>query len=168
MKVLFLDIDGVLNSTRSAVALHGYPRVYAVEDGSCFDQIAVHLIRGLCAASGAKIVLSSTWRLSDQWERIGPALDLPIIDRTPSLLGPRGAEIARWLADHPEVEQWAIVDDDSDMLDGQLSRFVKTSHFDGLTWEPFSRLCELLGVNTYDCNCIRVIEKNPAKLEWEA
>ena len=43
-----------------------------------------------------------------------------IIDRTPDLPGRlRGEEIEAWLAAHPEVEVYAILDDDTDMLPHQ-------------------------------------------------
>lgn len=166
MKVLFMDIDGVLNSTRTAVALHGYPRVYAL-NGACWDQVAIQLLRGLCAKGGIKVVLSSSWRNDKDWDQIGPALGLPIIDRTPTIMGPRGAEIAAWLSDHPEVGNYAIVDDDSDMLPEQKLCFVQTSHHDGLTWEPFAKLCSIFGVSPYDCSTARLTKANPKALDWE-
>lgn len=166
MKVLFLDIDGVLNSHRSVVALNGYPHDVTPAGLAQFDMIAVSLLRGLCKAGGIKVVLSSTWRLDKDWERIGPTLGLPIIDRTPILWGARGKEIASWLDDKP-VERYAILDDDSDMLPEQTPYFVKTQHEDGLTWHPFVKLCELFSVNPYDCNEARVRPSAPAALAWE-
>ena len=129
MKILFLDIDGVLNSTRTCVAFGGYPM--ELKHIAAFDQVAIRLIQRLCDSAGVQVVLSSAWRLHCDFKDVGAALGLPIIDRTPSLSGNRGSEIARWLSEHPEVEQYAIIDDDGDMLDGQLSRFVHG------TWQAF-------------------------------
>jgi hypothetical protein len=167
VRVLFLDIDGVLNSHRSVVALNGYP--HSVTDAHLpkFDMIAVSLVRGLCEAAGIQIVLSSSWRNDPDWHEIGPALGLPIIDRTPSLLGPRGKEIAAWLENRPEVLHYAIVDDDSDMLPEQRPFFVKTQHEDGLTWGPFARLCEIFSVNPFDCGQARCRTAAPHALEWD-
>lgn len=147
MKVIFLDIDGVLNSVRTAVAYGGYP--HSLKPGSGFDWVAIRMIRGLCEATGVRVVLSSAWRLNNDFRDVGKAFELPIIDRTPSLLGPRGIEIQAWLDAHPEVERFAILDDDSDMLDVQMPFFVKTDGFEGLTWACFLRLCEILGVDPY-------------------
>lgn len=154
MKVLFLDIDGVLNSHRSAYAFGGFP--YDVDaHRDRFDEVAIGLVRNICKAAGAQIVLSSSWRTDKNWTRIGEALNLPITDRTPSLAGPRGEEIEAWLSTHPEVECYAILDDDSDMLDEQLPFFVKTTHQDGLTFGLAEKLSALLGTTAGDA--LRVV-----------
>lgn len=153
MKVLFLDIDGVLNSRRSCFAFGGFPHNATGPERQMFDEVAVRLVAGIVRAAGAKVVLSSTWRKHENWTEIGPALGLPIIDRTPiSWKGRRGEEIAEWLAAHPEVESYAIVDDDSDMLPEQMRFFVHTSGFDGLSWANAEKMAELLGVSLYDIN----------------
>lgn len=167
MRILFLDIDGVLNSHRTVVAFNGYPHDVTPAGLAQFDMAAVSLLRGLCKAGGIQVVLSSTWRLDREWAKIGPALGLPIIDRTPCLLGPRGNEIKHWLDHHPECLHYAIVDDDPDMLPEQVPHFVKTLHEDGLTWQPFVKLCEMFSVNPYDCNEARVLPTVPVALAWE-
>lgn len=151
MKVLFLDIDGVLNSQRSCVAFGGYPFQVDKHRGM-FDEVAVQLIAGIVRTSGAKVVLSSSWRHGTEWVGIGPALEMPIIDRTPSFTGERGREIQHWLNAHPEVESYAIVDDDGDMLPEQTPFFVHTSGFEGFTWKDAQKLCSLLGIDIYDVN----------------
>jgi hypothetical protein len=157
VRVLFLDIDGVLNSQRTAVAFNGCPFDVRPESLHKWDMAAVNLLRGLCMAGNIKIVLSSTWRLDPDYLNIGTALNLPLIDRTgtapwmPADNARRGREIKAWLDDHVEVTHYAIVDDDSDMLPEQTPYFVQTSNFDGLTWAPFVKLCGIFGVNEYDC-----------------
>lgn len=129
MKVIFLDIDGVLNvycQTRD-------------EYGCIFHKPFEDNLRQIIKDTEAKIVISSSWRLSgkqamlETWKH----RDLPgeIIDITPNLTygegfltsTPRGKEIQQWLDEHPEVENYVIIDDDADMLKHQLSHFVKTS-----------------------------------------
>lgn len=149
MKVLFLDIDGVLNSHRTAYAFGGFP--FCVDKHrERFDNVAIALVRNVVQAAGAQIVLSSSWRNDKDWERIGPALGLTIADRTPSLPTCRGDEIAAWLAAHPEVECYVILDDDGDMLDDQKPHFVQTKHEDGLTYADALRIAELFGCSTSD------------------
>jgi len=167
MKVLFLDIDGVLNSTRSCIANKGYPHDFSPEGMPMFDSIAVSLIRGLCARGGVSVVVSSAWRITHHWDAIGRALELPTMDRTPSLLGVRGDEIAHWLEAHPEVTQYAIVDDDADMLPEQFPFFVKTDGHEGLSYANFAQLCSLFGVNQYDCAPNRMRIASGVKLVWE-
>ncbi len=126
MNILFLDVDGVLNSVRSAIAFDGYPNTHNTDK---FDDISVNLIRTICYKYDVKIVLSSTWRLFKGWEELRNQLQLPIIDKTPHLhlSRNRGGEIQRWLDSHPEVTKYAIIDDDTDMLPHQMEYFVHTS-----------------------------------------
>ena len=167
MKVLFLDIDGVLNSARSCVANNGYPMNLTPHDLPMFDQVAVAMVRGLCARARVSVVISSAWRLTHHWDAIGRALDLPTMDRTPSLLGPRGREIEAWLTAHPQVREWAILDDDPDMLPEQLPRFVQTDGREGLSFANFERLCGLFGITVQDCAPQRIRTGNAERLVWE-
>lgn len=142
MRVLFLDIDGVLNSMRTCTAFGGWP--HRLQHIQAFDQVAIRLLQRLCDSSGVQIVLSSAWRGSEPIKAFADAFGLPIISETPHLLGqPRGAEIAAWLAEHPEVDQFAIIDDDPDMLPEQLPRFIQTDAEEGMSWANFRALCLL-------------------------
>lgn len=165
MKVLFLDIDGVLNSTRTCVAFGGYPM--ELTHIGAFDQVAIRLIQRLCDSGGVQVVLSSAWRLIHPHDEVGKALGLPIIDRTPSLTGPRGLEINAWLSNHPEVKQYAIVDDDSDMLPDQIARFVQTAGHEGLTWNDFTKLCALFGENPYAGEPRNRSWRSAGELAWD-
>jgi hypothetical protein len=55
----------------------------------------------------------------------------------------RHEEITAWLATHPEVTQYAIVDDDSDADDG-TGRYVKTDSYEGLLDSHATALMRLL------------------------
>lgn len=168
MKVVFLDIDGVLNSFRTAVCFGGYPFEVDGKDRSMFDEVALGLIRGIVKTAGAKVVLSSSWRITHRFEKIGTALDLPIVDRTPSMLGGRGKEIQHWLDAEttPAIECYAIIDDDSDMLPEQTPYFVHTNMHDGFLWKDAEKLAGLLGISIFDVNHPRLREPAPA-LAWE-
>lgn len=167
MKVLFLDIDGVLNSTRTQVAFNGYPHELYDAHLAMFDQVALGLVRGLCVRHDVKVVISSMWRRDFTWEQIGERLELPTIGQTPMLTGPRGMEINAWLAQHPEVECYAILDDHADMLPDQSTRFVQTSGEEGLSWRDFSKLCALFGANPHGCSPSRARQYNKVALAWE-
>ncbi len=168
MKVVFLDIDGVLNCHRTAIAFGGIPHTTARNGRYALDEVAIRLIGGIVRKAEAQIVLSSTWRKHADWQQYGPDLGLPIIDRTPSLCGNRGTEIADWLGRHPEVDCYAIIDDDSDMLPEQMTRFVHTSGFDGFSWANAMTLARLLGIEIFDVNHPRQRMPVPTKgLEWE-
>ncbi|MBB3010662.1 HAD domain-containing protein [Cupriavidus alkaliphilus] len=144
MKVIFLDIDGVLNSRRTCIAHNGYPHGFTPDQMKMFDHAAIGLVRDVCRGSGAVIVLSSSWRTLHAAEEVAEALDLPVIDRTPSLAGNRGQEIAAWLAEHPSVQVYAIVDDNSDMLESQRAHFVQTSEEEGLSYSDYVAIKRIL------------------------
>ncbi|WP_157266521.1 HAD domain-containing protein [Azohydromonas aeria] len=162
-RLVFLDLDGVVNSTRTQVAFGGYPQELHHPQ---WDEVSLALLRRLSHSAGIQFVLSSAWRNFCDFKDAAKALDLPIIDRTPSLCGCRGDEIAHWLAEHPEVEAWAILDDTPDMLEEQQSRFVQTNPEEGLSWANFVRLCDLFGESPFAGEARRR-EWRTEKLAWE-
>ncbi|MBQ7325108.1 MAG: hypothetical protein IJW98_05150, partial [Clostridia bacterium] len=60
MKVIFLDFDGVLNSVR-------YDRERAPGDTNNIDVTRLPLLKEIVDRTGAKIVLSTSWRI--YWDR---------------------------------------------------------------------------------------------------
>ena len=62
-KVLFLDIDGVLNSDSFFCSkYHNFLRLFRGEQGVMHDPRAVKLLGKICKATNCKIVMSSTWK----------------------------------------------------------------------------------------------------------
>lgn len=126
MKILFLDIDGVLNNIASlAEGVHLIPEK-CVMLRECLKDLDV------------KIVISSSWRilydlkmLREILRRSG--LNICVYDVTPKLNGCRGLEIYTWLNNNQNISQYCIIDDDADMLDEQLDFFVKCDVKVGLT-----------------------------------
>lgn len=120
MKVIFLDIDGVLNS-------RAYDRVRDWNDERTFiDKTRLPLVKEIVDKTGALIVLSTTWRR--HWNQREELRDitgkimvdifseggLDIYDKTPSLgiCAERHDEVKQWLDDHEgEVESFVIIDD---------------------------------------------------------
>lgn len=156
MKVIFLDFDGVINSHQSATFWHNKRdqakwenEMYSSWQGTLFEYLA-HEFCPIALSNveelfrrvpDLKIVVSSTWRLGNSVEALkkilsgAPLVAAAVIDRTPVLRdGPRGNEIQNWLDSHPEVTEYAIIDDDSDMLDSQQDRFVHTSELHGFQY----------------------------------
>lgn len=62
----------------------------------------------------------------------------------------RGGQIQRWLDKNPLVTHYAIVDDDSDMMDHQLPYFVHTPN--GLMYDEFEKIISILD---YDLKTVR-------------
>lgn len=123
MKVLFLDIDGVLNSRSSTNFKNNLWPI---------DYYMAFMVGKIKLDTGCEVVLSSSWRLHPDGFRIVNDTIVELFDKTPSALGGfRGEEIKSWLSDHPEVTKYAILDDDSDFYPDQP--LFKTSFESGLT-----------------------------------
>lgn len=132
IKVLFLDCDGVLNSTSDLSVRSG--RSETIDSIYVLDMKKVRLLQKIVEDTGCKIVLSSVWRLHDEGIKTLEFYGINIHDVTPSISGPRGAEIQHWLFNSDEmVERYAIIDDDSDMLPYQFVNFFQTDPDYGLT-----------------------------------
>jgi hypothetical protein len=145
MKILFLDINGVLNSRNDPALLGFYCGISAAK---------VKLLNEIVDATGCKIVISSSWRYGRSVEKLQALLHLhgfvgEVVDKTPSLplcntekreynewrVGiDRGCEIEKWLSDHKGngITHYCILDDNADMTDEQLPRLVKTTWENGL------------------------------------
>lgn len=142
-KVIFLDIDGVMNNLGTRTDHHrGFP--------SWLDPVNVAVLNDIVRATGAVVVISSSWRhgipfheLCDGFREAGCIAE--IIGGTPDIDGPRrGREIAAWLAAQPEPPaRYVALDDQFDMpeLPGKL---VKTSQVEGLTAREVPRILALL------------------------
>lgn len=154
MRVIFLDIDGVLNrcDTRSGqTPTPEEPLPIPIEP------VCMARLNRLVEETGAKIVISSSWRMFACWQDLGPALVrhglvAEVIGETPDLVNDavwlahwrsregapftyermeRGWEIREYLAAHPEVTGFVILDDCSDMA--ELKPWLVLTHpIDGL------------------------------------
>lgn len=133
--VLFLDVDGTLNS---ALFLQENPGVFdCVDEAEALDPVAVARLEQVLLRTGAVIVVSSAWRLFHTVEQIQGFLhrrgapSARVIGGTPRLTGYRGEEIKAYLKEHPEITRFAIVDDDSDM-EPLYSKLVQTDKNEGM------------------------------------
>ncbi len=68
--------------------------------------------------TGAKVVLTSSWRLDPIGIVAARHWGVPFIDTSPDMpKKTRRDELLRWLARHPKVTRYAIIDDEDDELD---------------------------------------------------
>ena len=140
MKILFLDVDGVLNSRKDGNSI------------KLSTDSHLRLLQEIVKATGAKIVLSSSWR-------VGPAkafrnlnnrlaeYGLEIMDSTPVLPGSscKGDEIRQWLSDNGQsVETFVILDDDEDMAEFTDTNLVQTDSEYGLQDKEAGRCIDML------------------------
>jgi hypothetical protein len=140
MKILFLDIDGVLNCDRDS-------EVVSDAETCIFFRLnlrKIDMIRKIITDTDCKVVLSSSWRNFQGGRETVEYWKIPILDVTPTKHACRGAEIQEWLENHPEVTEYCIVDDDGDMLDSQLRHFIQTTNEHGLTENLAYRITHIL------------------------
>lgn len=142
-KIIFLDVDGVLNSHAwwdvRPKLLPGHTREDFTRNE--FDPEAVKRLRTILDVTKAEVVLSSVWRLGEENRSAVRQYACDFIDVTPeSNCRIRGCEIRQWINDNvPYAERddlkYAIIDDDSDMLLWQKDDFFQTDYKIGLTDE---------------------------------
>ena len=145
MKAIFLDFDGVITIP---------PKWYIKAD-------KIKYIKRIVDETGAKIIVSSSWRIDTVEETrkniVYKEKRCPrnkmlywlidnIYDVTPwvGLGNGRGGEIQQWLNDHPEFDNYVILDDDGDMWDSQMYHFVQTNYEDGITETEAIRAIKVL------------------------
>lgn len=154
MKVIFLDFDGVITTVLSNWEL---------------DKKKMDMVKQICDATGAKIVVSSSWRrftleqtidsiTTKQKEKHCQHFLYPeyIIDITSRMIGfkdgdkethyrlCRGVEIDRWLWEHQDVTNYVILDDDTDMLLCQKKNFIKTNTYSGICKKDVEKAIKIL------------------------
>ena len=166
-KFIFLDFDGVLTTARYHDMLCRCGRATTDRFGELFDPQAVANLRTILERSGAKLIITSSWRtegldiMRDLWHfRMLPGR---IADITPFYLygvfrhssveepfagfasGSRGMEIDEWLMRNAEPHTpYVILDDEEDILLRQADRFIKIDAAVGITSENARQAIELL------------------------
>ena len=140
MKIIFLDIDGVLNS-------NAYDRTRDKSKQTNIDETRIPFVKQIVDQTGAVIVLSSTWRMhwnSDKAKCDNDGLymidlfgkyGVEIYDKTPDLgyFADRPDEIKQYLNELGETIESFVIIDDYIYGWGELSdRFVKTEPYRSL------------------------------------
>jgi hypothetical protein len=160
-KIIFLDIDGVLNHHLFYVAEKEAGRIGQRDT----DPKSVEYLNTLCNETGAEVVVSSTWRLGRTTEQlqellkeagftgkvIGRTEDLRYGKGGESIL--RGNEILHWIkentkligAEYWQYKSYVILDDDSDMLYWQKDNFILVDHYCGITPSTIFQAKKILG-----------------------
>ena len=170
MKVIFLDFDGVITTYNSKwkIAMN-----------------KIKIINDICDKTNAKIVVTSSWRIGHRGDvlafngyltqyiikhnyldNVQDTFDKfigNIVGMTESIGGWRGDEIKLYMNEHPDVENYVILDDDSDMCDYQLFNFDQTDTYEGIT-ERDAKLCVDILNGTEVINPIRMNDE--LKFRW--
>lgn len=152
MNIIFLDIDGVLNC-QVFYENYGYPKDIDNYERENICELRLKWLTDLCHDTNSKVVISSSWRsgrdikyFQDTFDKLGGIFE--VIGKTPWLnfypihlmqehsmpSVPRGCEIKYWLDNTDfKYDNYAIIDDDGDMLLEQASHFFQTDVYAGLT-----------------------------------
>lgn len=161
-KIIFLDIDGVLNSGFGNASHQG-----EIHDGSFIDEDKVMLLGELVQKTGARLVLHSGWRFwfdnsikplrieSVRLTELLKKYGMQISDMTPdftteeirktkkfSLI--KAKEILGWLEQHTEINHWIVIDD-LDLHNVLISQHqIKTRQTAGLTRQDIEKAEKML------------------------
>lgn len=146
--IIFLDVDGVLNSQAYFQSLKEIP----VEEHGKFDEISdyhLQMLAKIYHECNAKIVLSSSWRtLYDEkkpndipmkmYQYLIDSLlkyDMQIVDHTPVIDCNRPLEILTWLEEHGGKEKYKFISIDDDFSEDKYDKYnigdclIKTEFF---------------------------------------
>lgn len=156
--IIFLDIDGVLHT------LYG---------NDIFRESCCTLLEFIVRATGASIVLSSTWRTEeakvDMVNQMLRGRELAAaIGRTKDLGTHREVEICEWLDSNPQVLRWIAIDDQdlvvrcTDSAVRLRGHFVQTDSSFGLrAWDAALAVSFLLSQDAEPMAChLAYLDKN--------
>ena len=172
-KIIFLDVDGVLNHNAWYKWVMSHPEFLKEGGHKNIDPRSVERIIKICDETGARIVLSSSWRLWEFYQTLKnlnrirdlrPILNymVGITERTEDRF--RGQEIKYFLnncrkgnfmtttgnnlkkADIEFVQfpKYIILDDDTDMLEEQEAVFLHIDDRVGITIKDVDKAIKIL------------------------
>lgn len=170
MKVLFLDFDGVLNARPQWPPYASIPRkadratYLAWCADTMLDPAMCARVERVCCETGARVVVSSSWRFEHtlpelRWmlTRVGFDASLVVgkIGREGEGRRSRGEAIRQWLSYRPEVTRHAVVDD----------RAIEQ----GITGDCVVRTNADVGITDHDAErAIAILRGAVALVGWDA
>lgn len=161
-RIIFLDIDGVLNSN-----FWNESHQKEISDGKLIDEEKVRVLAQLVKRTGAEIILHSGWRfwfdsemnplrpeaakLAGMFSKEGlviagvtPDLTTEEIRRTKKFSFVKADEILLWLEEHSDVSSWVVLDD-LDLHNDHIEKHqVRTDQTVGLTSEDIAEAEKIL------------------------
>jgi hypothetical protein len=139
MKVIFLDIDGVLNTKETYDNMYRTKGFLSVGEIP-IDKFRLEYLKTIIDETDAKIVLSSSFRnffIKQEDELVPTSLKgrhlynwflrygIDIYDITPTNGNKREDEIKQWLFTHDDIEDFIVIDDDPTIFDDLSSKLRK-------------------------------------------
>lgn len=146
--IIFLDIDGVLNSGRYFSEVSAEKRKFYednkhnrnnIDDRVSYYMLEINeynlnILKSIIEITNSKVVITSSWKFINLFDEIVSRLvcmGIPIIDKTIDSGSNRGEGILNYVKEH-NIDNYIVIDDEvfKDYNDTILSRLVKTSFDD--------------------------------------
>jgi len=144
-KIIFLDVDGVLNN--GSWAMEMYDKGIRTYRDDILYEPALERLKRIVDETNANIVVSSSWRqIPTAYKHLQEWLEMygmKVADITPYVGGCRGDDITAWFNRNPGEWSYVILDDEDDM-DGHMDHLVQTDFDVGLIDEDCERAISLL------------------------
>ena len=153
-KVIFIDIDGVLNSEINQDLNFKQGRWFS--HNLILDPEAMLCLKEIIDQTGAELILSSTWRYPDEDGSFASkenfinqlsSYDLSLSGETPQLPEyDRAAEISEYLDEHMDIGHFVVIDDDIDLLKNEEIKphILHTNHQFGLVKSEIAEAVSIL------------------------
>ena len=160
MKVIFLDFDWVITTLESR---------WNIDSEKC------KLVKRICDETGAKIVISSSWRKSNleytmkQFSKESFLLYDYVVDVTKrlsisgsaSITIPRGVEILEYIESHDSITNYVILDDD--MLLWHRNQYDHPSTYEGINEKNVEQAIKILNMNVKFTTTETIVDKQILK-----
>lgn len=137
-RIIFLDIDGVITNI-----IGGWDN---------WNIYSVDYLKFICEEGNVKIVITSTWRKNHDKKFFKSILGKYLHkDYSTKILNvTRGEEVEEWLSRHLEVDEYLILDDDTDFTSHQKKHhFIHTNGYDGLLFKDFMKIREYFKIEKH-------------------
>ena len=162
MKIIFLDFDGVLNSTTSHMYHTFNKPIHSVLWNPAPNPLSVFLVERVLSNEDVYAVISSSHRkqkpltdikdiLKDSFGFSKDSLE-KVIDVTPNLNTLRGTEIQEYLKNNKNITEYCILDDGTDFLKEQKPYLVKTLFDDGYVYKDYIQTLKILKLKILKMN----------------
>lgn len=150
MKLIFLDMDGVICTDRAHYSQGEDPNIW---HNSSLDREGIGLLNRLADDYDATYVLSSTWRthydqkwMEDHLRKFGWTGKFHKNWATPKLNASRGEQILCWLKQEDEGHDPFVIFDDMSKLNFRTleANFIETDASNGISFQDYIKARKIL------------------------
>lgn len=133
MNILFLDVEGVLNSHKYLCRKYEEKGRVVLTREEFFDPECMKILKVIVDLYDFYVVITSSWKIAEYHilKEVFSKYEISIYDRTNNYGDMRGQEIIDWLKDYQNIVKNYVILDDDIFKDyestGVMSHLVKTS-----------------------------------------